>query len=153
MVYIRAMDYWNLHQWKGDPDKIRPHDALLVGWETNSKTRPRMLARLREVVMEKSVTIHSRRLYKQLSSFGENDSGHVEALAGRDDLLFAFGIAIMSWSENWYKAPMQSDSLSAADIDWEAMGIHVQKPESPQERMRRILATPEEPHEKSFLES
>jgi len=60
-----------------------------------------MIARLREVVMERSSLIHSRLLLTQLRNFGENESGRLEALSGHDDLLFAYGIALMSRSENY----------------------------------------------------
>lgn len=152
LVYVRSMDYWNIHRWRGDPDKIRRQDAILFGWETNSKTRPRMLARIREVVMEKSAVIHSRRLLKQLSAFGEDDHGHMEALAGRDDLLFAWGIGLMSRSENYFKA-IPDQGGSSLMPDWEALGIHVRHPELPNERIRRLMAMDSrEPTEKSYLE-
>lgn len=151
LVYVRDMGYYNIHQWKGDPDRIRHHDAVLYGWETNSKTRPRMLARIREVVMEKSAIIHSRRLFKQLASFGESDSGHIEALAGRDDLLFAYGIALMSRSENYYKAPTHAE-LWTPPIDWQSLGIAVKSEVSPNEHLRARLLGDDEPTPKSFME-
>ena len=111
-----------------------------------------MLARIREVVMEKSVVIHSKRLFTQLSAFGEDDHGHMEALAGRDDLLFAFGIGLMSRSENYYKTPTYTEPT--AQVDWQAMGIHVTHPESPGDRLRRLLvSSAHEPGDKTFLES
>lgn len=111
-----------------------------------------MLARIREVVMEKSAVIHSRRLLKQLSAFGEDDHGHMEALAGRDDLLFAWGIGLMSRSENYFKA-IPDQGGSSLMPDWEALGIHVRHPELPNERIRRLMAMDSrEPTEKSYLE-
>jgi hypothetical protein len=133
------------------PDHTLIADGI-VGHNTNSKTRPRMLARIREVVMEKSVIIHSKRLFTQLSAFGEDDHGHMEALAGRDDLLFAFGIGLMSRSENYYVVPSYTEPT--AQVDWQAMGIHVTHPESPGDRLRRLLvSSPHDPGDKTFLES
>ena len=63
-----------------------------------------MLARVREAVMEGSAVIHSAKLLRQLADFGENDSGRLEARVGHDDLLFAWGIALMSRSENYFVA-------------------------------------------------
>jgi hypothetical protein len=101
IVYLRDQyNYPNLHRWS-TPDRIRQGQPVLYGWETNARTRPRMIARIQEVVLEKGVTLHSRALVRQLRAFGESDSGKLEALAGHDDLLFAFGIALMSRSENY----------------------------------------------------
>ena len=101
IVYLRQdHKYYNLHQWKHG-DKIGAEHAHLVGWETNSKTRPRMVARLREAIMERTIKIHSSKLLSQLANFGENETGRLEAVQGHDDLLFAFGIALVSRSENY----------------------------------------------------
>ena len=101
IVYLRKdHNYHRLHQWKHG-DKLGQENPHLVGWETTSRTRPRMIARLREVIMERSVTIHSSKLLDQLSNFGENESGRLEAIEGHDDLIFAYGIALMSRSENY----------------------------------------------------
>lgn len=137
IVYLRDKhEYWNIHKWR-HPDKVRREAGSLLGWETNQRTRPRMLARIREVIMEQSVTIHSRRLLNQIANFGENDAGFTEALSGRDDLLFAFGIALMSRSENWYKMPSQGGA--STDVDWEGLGLHVRREETPMERLRRVM--------------
>jgi hypothetical protein len=154
VVYLKDLEYWNLHRWK-HPDRIQRDQGVLYGWETNARTRPRMLARLREVVMERSVTIHSRRLMKQLSDFGEKDSGRMEALSGHDDLLMAFGIALVSRSENYYPAPGSVASPSFEQPDWRSLGIHVIQPESSGDRLRRILAWRDEEtsEPQSFLEA
>lgn len=153
IVYIRELDYWNIHRWRGQIDKIQRDPGHLLGWETNARTRPRMLARIREVVMEKSAIIHSRRLLTQLASFGESDSGRVEALAGHDDLLFAWGIALVSRSENWYVAPTSTGSFPITEPDWTALGIHVTREEEPMDRLKRLLAQARtEAPEKSFME-
>lgn len=124
IVYLRDnFNYANLHRWQ-HPDRIRRGGATLYGWETNSRTRPRMLARLREVMMERSAIIHSRALITQLRCFGENDSDKMEALSGHDDLLFAYGIALMSRSENYVaKRVVKPNPLQlpfqAAQLPWQ----------------------------------
>ena len=101
LVYIREThNYHNLHIWR-HPDRIRREQGTLYGWETSARTRPRMIARLREHVIERSIILHSRALLTQLRNFGENDSGRLEALAGRDDLLFGMMLALVSRSENY----------------------------------------------------
>lgn len=151
LVYIRSFDYYHLHQWKGDPDRIGRRPSILYGWETNSKTRPRMLARIREVMMEQSAVIHSRRLLKQLAAFGESDSGHMEALAGRDDLLFAFGIALMSRSENYYRMPSGA-SPSVDLVDWAGLGVHVRPQETVAHRLQRIMGYAPWQDTRTFME-
>jgi hypothetical protein len=148
IVYLRDLEYWNLHKWK-QPDRVERTVGTLYGWETNARTRPRMLARIREVVMERSAVIHSRRLLTQLSSFGEADSGRMESLAGHDDLLFAWGIALVSRTENYYVMPHQSAPVAMPD--WQSLGLRVLHPESAPDRLRRLLSAADVPN-RSFLE-
>lgn len=101
LVYLReTYNYHNLHVWR-QPDRIKHHQGSLYGFETNSRTRPRMIARLRECILEKSLILHSRALLTQLRNFGENDAGRMEALAGHDDLLMATMLSLISRSENY----------------------------------------------------
>lgn len=155
IVYLReTYEYWNIHKWRGQPDRIERQQGALLGWETNSRTRPRMLARVREVIMERSVILHSRRLLNQLENFGETDEGFMEAQAGRDDLLFAYGIALMSRTENYYKMPAQGP-VSTEVPDWSHLGIRVLRQETPMERLRRILQQQDpttDIRQRSFLE-
>jgi hypothetical protein len=101
IVYLRdTYSYPSLGGWKGSNDRIRAITPTLYGWETTSRTKPQMLARMQEVIDERSALIHSRALLTQLRTFGEKDSGVIEALAGHDDLLMAWGIAIMGRFQN-----------------------------------------------------
>jgi hypothetical protein len=103
IVYLKELNYWNIHVWR-HADRIRREQGSIYGWETNSRTRPMMIARIREVINERTTTIHSAALLKQLANFGENEAGRTEALSGHDDLLFAFGIALCSRRENYFPA-------------------------------------------------
>jgi len=150
LVYLREQySYWNIHHWR-HPDRLHRGDAQMIGWETNSRTRPRMLARIREVVLENSAIIHSKRLLTQIENFGYSDTGRTEALSGHDDLLFGWGIALVSRHENYYAMPT-APTVTTGQIDWEQIGVHVRHPESPQERLRRILSIQEYP-DRSFME-
>ncbi len=123
--YIQDCDYWNLHRWKGSgPDQVQPRAGSLYGWETTSRTRPRMLANLIQVVKERSCVIHSRTLLDQFHNFGQNDSERYEAISGHDDLLIAYSIALVSRTENYF-AEHKTGNQKA--IDWAAAGIRVQK--------------------------
>jgi hypothetical protein len=109
LVYLRDQHmYPYIGTWRGRNDRIRPGAPTLYGWETTSRTKPMMMARIREVVMERSCTVHSRALVKQLRSYGAKDSGAMEALAGHDDLLMAFGIALMGRFQNYTVAPQSA---------------------------------------------
>lgn len=105
IVYLKELQYWNIHVWR-HADRIRRQQGSIYGWETNTRTRPMMIARIREVINERTTTIHSAELLKQLANFGENEAGRTEALAGHDDLLFAFGIALCSRRENYFPATL-----------------------------------------------
>lgn len=115
LIFIQELDYWQIHGWKHADKAKNRHEYHLLGWATNSKTRPRMLARIREVITEKSVTIYSDRLLKQLANFGMTDADRWEALHGHDDLLFAFGIALVSRTENYL--PVTPGTL-LEEMDW-----------------------------------
>lgn len=127
LVYLQKdWGYYNLHRWM-HPDRIRQGQATMYGWETNSRTRPRMIARIREVIQERSALIHSRLLLTQLRNFGESDSDKMEALAGHDDALFAWGIALMSRSEH-YVAQYVGSGVQEEKIDLARLGYATQQP-------------------------
>lgn len=98
LVYVQQLNYWNLYRMT-KADQIGQKRANQYGWETNTRTRPRMIARIQEAIVEQSVTIHSSLLLSQLQNFGQTDEGRLEAIHGHDDLLFAYGIALMARSE------------------------------------------------------
>lgn len=105
LVYLmKEHHYYHLHRRK-QVDVVQVDPGRLWGWETTSRTRPRMIARLREAIDEQTMILHSEKLLSQLRAFGESDDGRLCALAGKDDLLFACGIALMSRSENHYAVP------------------------------------------------
>ena len=115
IVYLKELQYWNIHVWR-HADKIRREQGSMYGWETNARTKPMMIARIREVINERTCTIHSATLMKQLANFGENESGRCEALSGHDDLLFAFGIALCSRRENYFpQTPQVSTTTNTFD--------------------------------------
>lgn len=102
LVYLlNDHQYFHLYRNKS-VENIKQDGGRKWGWETNVKTRARMIARIVEVIKQKACTIHSEALLTQLQSFGESDTGRYESLAGKDDLLFAFGIACAVWGEEKY---------------------------------------------------
>jgi len=134
---LKDHNYFHLYRYK-HKDHIKPDPGRMWGWETNTKTRSIMINRMVEVVKERLCTIHSESLLTQLQSFGENDSGRYESLAGKDDLLFAFGIACAVWGEEHYHVELEpekkrltrerlrgagmqtvNDPIAQWDADWE----------------------------------
>jgi hypothetical protein len=113
--------YHHIHRWVR-VDRIRKGQAVLYGWETNSQTRPRMIARLREAMQERTCLLHSRALVKQLRAFGENDAGKMEALAGHDDLLFALMMALVSRSENYVAAHLYGEAKREVTLSLDRLG-------------------------------
>lgn len=111
LVYLlKDHAYYHIYRYK-QVDRIKPDGGHIWGWETNIRTRSRMIARMVEVVKQKLCVIHSEALLSQLQSFGENDSGRYESLAGKDDLLFAFGIACAVWGEEKYLVSMTAEKM------------------------------------------
>jgi hypothetical protein len=119
VVFILEMEYMNIYRSK-QVDSVMQQTGQIYGWSTNAQTRPRMIARIREVIDERSATVHSIKLVKQLGDFGENEAGRLKALAGRDDLLFAWGIALMGRFEYYVGAIPQPES---PEPDWSHLGI------------------------------
>lgn len=123
--YIQDCDYWNIHRWKSSgPDRVNPTAGSLYGWETTSRTRPRMLANLIQVVKEQTCIIHSRTLLDQFHNFGQNDSERYEAISGHDDLLMSYCMALVSRTENYFA---QASMAKVQKTNWEAAGMRVQK--------------------------
>jgi hypothetical protein len=123
IVFIHELNYWQIHGWKM-PDRINPHKYALLGWATNSRTRPRMLARIREAILERSITIYSAKVLKQLGDFGQTDSGRWESIKGHDDLLFALGMALVSRYENYIKVLPKGED--PGEPPWKEFGLDVQ---------------------------
>lgn len=137
IVYLRDQyNYPSIGGWKGANDRIRAYNPVLYGWETNSRTKPQMIARMREVMDERSALIHSRALLTQLRTFGEKDSGAIEALAGHDDLLMAWGIALMGRFQN--HIPRSSQAQIALQFPFDQ--LHLQHQEEIHDRDAAMLA-------------
>ena len=96
--------YPNLHQWKGKAEQIRQLRARYYGWETNSWSRPLLLAAGRRAIDRRLVTIREEKLLGELSEFTRQDNGKYKATAGHDDRVMAFLIALRSREENYYPA-------------------------------------------------
>jgi len=138
VVYLRdEWNYPNIGVWRGANDRIRSPNPILYGWETSSRTKPMMLARLQQVVLDRSLLVHSRALLTQLRTYGEKDSGAFEALSGHDDLLMAMGIAIMARFQNWLPKVSQASQVLQMPFD----AAHLEHQQDIHDRDAQMLAT------------
>ena len=88
---------------------INPHMTQKFGWNTNSRTKPDMLYKLRSGIAEGLLVINQKELKQELKSYSFNDlQDNAEPLATRHfDLLMALGIA---WAVKDF-APQKQDPL------------------------------------------
>ena len=78
------------------PDGKSQRKESRVGWDTNARTRPELVAKVEDLVRSDDHGIKSRGLAMEMSTFVRLKSGKTRHSAGRhDDLLFAFAIAQM----------------------------------------------------------
>lgn len=87
------------HSNKGDPfahvQVNHGDDKELPGFPTNQKTRIQILAKLEELIRNKTIKLYSQRLYDQLQSFIWNGSKPMATKDSYDDLVMA--LAIGAW--------------------------------------------------------
>jgi len=78
---------------KGDPFNYIPTDpSELPGFPTNQKTRVQILTKLEELIRNKSLKSHSRRLYDQLQAFVWNGNKPMAGKDSHDDLIMSLAI-------------------------------------------------------------
>jgi len=77
----------------GDPFNYIPIDSNeLPGFPTNQKTRVQILTKLEELLRNKSLKSHSRRLYDQLQAFIWNGNKPMAGKDSHDDLIMSLAI-------------------------------------------------------------
>jgi hypothetical protein len=78
---------------KGDPFNYIPNDpAELPGFPTNQKSRVQILAKLEELIRNKTLKVYSRRLYDQLQAFIWNGNKPMASKDSYDDLIMSLAI-------------------------------------------------------------
>ena len=97
--------YPNIYRWKGRDDRVPMQMASRVslGWETNSRTRPMLLAAFRGGVKYGTCKVRDALILQQMEA-AEMEAGRWEITIGHDDILLA---AMIGWiaREQWYIAP------------------------------------------------
>jgi len=97
-VKLRDSGYKRLYyrNYTGDPFEFISNDPDAVpGFETQGNTRPQILAKLEELIRNKTVKIYSQRFYDQMQAFIWSGSKAQASRDSHDDLIL--GLAIGSW--------------------------------------------------------
>lgn len=91
---LRSLGYWNLYckqEWNSVDRKFIPQ----VGFNTNVKSRPILISRMRSVLQDGSIDIRDESVLEEASTFVMTDAGKEEHVEGaRDDALFAYMLAL-----------------------------------------------------------
>jgi hypothetical protein len=93
----------------GYEDKLKAE----LGWRTDLKTKPIMVANTAKVIRDKQIFIHDEATLQELFSYQYDDSGAANATTGaHDDRVVALMIAI----EMYYRTPIDDTMVGGNDI-------------------------------------
>jgi hypothetical protein len=73
---------------------LDPQPEELNGFSTQTKSRVQILSKLEEVIRNKLITVHSRRLYEQLNTFIWNNGKAQASAESYDDLVLSAAIGV-----------------------------------------------------------
>lgn len=94
MELYRILEYPQLFRWK-HYDRVKNFYSDLMAWQTTNKTRPLLITKLRELLLERGVIIYSYELLDEMITFAsEDDGGRFEGVDNNDDMVFAMMIAV-----------------------------------------------------------
>ena len=94
LTTIKKEEYWNIFFTK-TYDKIADKMSQKIGWETNSRTKPFMIDKLREFVREHYLGIYSDMIVNELFTYVIEDNGSTNAQEGsHDDTVIACAILL-----------------------------------------------------------
>lgn len=116
MELYRILEYPQLFRWK-HYDRVKNFYSDLMAWQTTSKTRPLLITKLRELLLDRAIILHSEQLVDELYTFAsDDDGGRFEGQDNNDDM--AFGLMISLWcahdSDFGQQAASKPQSASAA---------------------------------------
>ncbi len=90
---LDELGYTNQYTMHTVEDKMERNTQKL-GWETNTRTRPLMIAQLNQVFAERAIVIRDLRTLDQMASFIKNEAGKPVAQTGAyDDCVISLAIA------------------------------------------------------------
>jgi hypothetical protein len=84
--------YFNLYRWRY-MDRFSDRLTDKIGWETNMKTKPMLIAHMAHLVREGSCAIKSKDLVQEMMRFIETPTGGEAASGCKDDRVMAWMIA------------------------------------------------------------
>lgn len=91
---LKKEEYWNLFFTK-TYDKIADSVTQKIGWDTNNKTKPFMIDKLREFVREYHLGIYSDLVISEMFTYIIEDNGSTNAQPGSyDDTVMSIGILL-----------------------------------------------------------
>jgi hypothetical protein len=111
---FRVLEYDPLYRWKYI-DKISNFITPYFGWYTNSKTRPLIIVKMREALMEKTIIIRSEDLIDEMMAFTREEGE--EKFMGRgthDDRVMS--ICICRYCAHEFDYADQTNSKSRASV-------------------------------------
>jgi len=95
-------------------------DEDIPGWQTTTKTRPVLIAALQKYMREGEIEINSERLLDEFQTFvytstgkGSNDVKPQHAPGYHDDLIFAFGIALVMRDSEFHNIYWSAENINA----------------------------------------
>jgi hypothetical protein len=104
---LKEKDYPNIHR-KTLTDRMNNVLTTQLGWHTNSKTKPQMLAEFRRDYNNGLITIYDEQLLKEMRAFNINDVAEVTTglVTRHFDLCIS---AAIGWQMRNYAMPEESD--------------------------------------------
>lgn len=92
--------YSKMAPWRGRDDKRHTKPSMTIGWETNWKSRQRLLVVFRQYVGAGDVIIRDKRIVSQMGNAVRDDPMiRWEVLKGHDDLFMAAAIAVIAMDQ------------------------------------------------------
>ena len=94
MELYRIIQYPQLFRWK-HYDRVKHFYSDLMAWQTTVKTRPLLITKLREMLLDRALIVYSYDLLDEMFTFAsDDDGGRFEGQDNNDDAVFAFMIAL-----------------------------------------------------------
>ena len=92
--YLPPWAYWTPAEWRTKGPEVGEIVQKRLGWDTNVKTKPLLIAGMSELIRLEEDGVKSRMLADEIRTYTRNEKGGMEAEPGRyDDLLMAYMIA------------------------------------------------------------
>lgn len=94
MQLYRILEYPFLFRWK-HYDRVKNFYSDLMAWQTTSKTRPLLITKMRESIIDNTISLYSYETLDELFTFAsDDDGGRFEGQDNNDDMVFALMIAV-----------------------------------------------------------